>query len=251
MLSTALKPPAEVTAFPPTVWPEAPRWANFRDAVQFIPFGRYFVNSLIVTLFGTVGTVGSSFIIAYGLSRIRWPGRELVFYIVIASIFIYIQFPVNPVTMIPLFTLFASLGWTNTFLPLIVPTFFGNPFYIFLLRQFLMQIPFELSEAAKIDGANEFQVLRFIVLPLSLPAIAVASVLTSVTIWNDFLGPLIYLYDQNMYTLAVGLSFYQSTYEVQWQLLMAASTLVLLPELILFLLFQRAFIRGITIGSLK
>ncbi|MDZ7705506.1 MAG: carbohydrate ABC transporter permease [Trueperaceae bacterium] len=157
MLSTALKPPAEVTAFPPTVWPESPRWANFRDAVQFIPFGRYFVNSLIVTVFGTVGTVGSSFIIAYGLSRIRWPGRELVFYIVIASIFIYIQFPVNPITMIPLFTLFASLGWTNTFLPLIVPTFFGNPFYIFLLRQFLMQIPSSCPKPPRSTALTSFR----------------------------------------------------------------------------------------------
>lgn len=245
MVSTALKPDSEITAFPPTLIPQNPRPQNFVDAVRFIPFGRYFVNSLIITTFSALGTACSSFIIAYGLSRLRWVGRELVFYSVVASIVLFVEFPVNPVTMIPLFRLFAELGWVNTFLPLIVPSFFGNPFFIFLLRQFLLRIPFSLSDAAKLDGASEWQILWRIMLPLCRPALAIVAVLAAVRSWNDFLGPLIYLQDESLYTLAVGLSFYQSTYSVEWQLLMAASTLMLVPELVLFLLFQRAFMRGL------
>lgn len=245
MVSTALKPDSEITAFPPTLIPQNPRPQNFVDAVRFIAFGRYFVNSLIITTLSALGTACSSFIIAYGLSRVRWVGRELVFYSVVTSIVLFVEFPVNPVTMIPLFRLFAELGWVNTFLPLIVPSFFGNPFFIFLLRQFLLRIPFSLSDAAKLDGASEWQILWRIMVPLCRPALAIVAVLAAVRSWNDFLGPLIYLQDESLYTLAVGLSFYQSTYSVEWQLLMAASTLMLVPELVLFLLFQRAFMRGL------
>jgi multiple sugar transport system permease protein len=250
MVATALKTNQELTAFPPTLIPEAPKWGNFVDAVNYIPFGRYFVNTVVITLFSALGAVFSSLVVAYGFSHIDWRGRDFLFYVVIASIFI----PV-PVTIVPLFILFAKLEWINTFLPLIVPMWFGalfpGPLYIFLLRQYLLQIPRELTDAARIDGAGEWQVLRHIVLPLARPALAVVAIFASVYAWNDFLPPLIYLQDEDKYTLAIGLQFYRSFYDVEFNLLMAASTLVVLPLVVLFLIFQKQFIEGATLGSVK
>jgi multiple sugar transport system permease protein len=250
MVVTALKGNEELTAFPPTLLPETPRWGNFIDAVNYIPFGRYFWNTILITLFSTLGAVFSSLVVAYGFSHIDWRGRDFLFYVVIASIFI----PV-PVTIVPLFILFAKLEWVNTFLPLIVPMWFGalfpGPLYIFLLRQYLKQIPRELTDAARIDGAGEWQVLRYIVLPLARPALAVVAIFAAVYAWNDFLPPLIYLQDEDKYTLAIGLQFYRSFYDVEFNLLMAASTLVVLPLVILFLIFQKQFVEGATLGSFK
>jgi multiple sugar transport system permease protein len=250
MVITALKGNEELTAFPPTLLPETPRWGNFVDAVNYIPFGRYFVNTVVITLLSALGAVFSSLVVAYGFSHIDWRGRDFLFYVVVASIFI----PV-PVTIVPLFILFAKLEWVNTFLPLIVPMWFGalfpGPLYIFLLRQYLKQIPRELTDAARIDGAGEWQVLRYIVLPISRPALAVVAIFAAVYAWNDFLPPLIYLQDEDKYTLAIGLQFYRSFYDVEFNLLMAASTLVVLPLVILFLIFQRQFVEGATLGSLK
>jgi multiple sugar transport system permease protein len=250
MVVTALKGNEELTAFPPTLIPEAPQWHNFVDAVEFIPFGRYFVNTVIITAFSVLGAVLSSLVVAYGFSHIEWRGRDFLFYVVVASIFI----PV-PVTIVPLFILFAKLDWIDTYLPLIVPMWFGalfpGPLYIFLLRQYLMQIPRELTDAARVDGAREWQVLRYIVLPLARPALAVVAIFAAVYAWNDFLPPLIYLQDESKYTLAIGLQFYRSFYDVEFNLLMAASTLVILPLVVLFLVFQRQFIEGATAGGLK
>jgi multiple sugar transport system permease protein len=250
MVVTALKGNQELTAFPPTLIPEDALWSNFVDAVEFIPFGRYFLNTVLVTVFSALGAVVSSLVVAYGFSHIEWRGRDFLFYVVVASIFI----PV-PVTIVPLFILFAKLDWINTYLPLIVPMWFGalfpGPLYIFLLRQYLMQIPRELTDAARVDGAREWQVLRHIVLPLARPALAVVAIFAAVYAWNDFLPPLIYLQDDSKYTLAIGLQFYRSFYDVEFNLLMAASTLVILPLVVLFLLFQKQFIEGATAGSLK
>ena len=250
MVVTALKGNQELTTFPPTLIPESPQWSNFPDAVNFIPFGRYFVNTVLITAFSMLGAVFSSLLVAYGFSHVEWRGRDFMFYVVVASIFIPI-----PVTIVPLFIFFAQLGWINTFLPLIVPMWFGalfpGPLYIFLLRQYLMQIPRELTDAARVDGAREWQVLRHIVLPLARPALAVVAIFSAVYAWNDFLPPLIYLQDESKYTLAIGLQFYRSFYDVEFNLLMAASTLVILPLVVLFLVFQRQFIEGTTAGSLK
>jgi multiple sugar transport system permease protein len=250
MVVTALKTNQELTAFPPTLLPEAPKWGNFVDAVNYIPFGRYFVNTVVITLFSALGAVVSSLVVAYGFSHIDWRGRDFLFYVVVASIFI----PV-PVTIVPLFILFAKLEWINTFLPLIVPMWFGalfpGPLYIFLLRQYLLQIPRELTDAARIDGAGEWQVLRHVILPLARPALAVVAIFAAVYAWNDFLPPLIYLQDEDKYTLAIGLQFYRSFYDVEFNLLMAASTLVVLPLVMVFLIFQKQFIEGATVGSLK
>jgi multiple sugar transport system permease protein len=249
MLVTATKSDQELAAFPPTLWPLNPAWQNFQRATLTFPFLPYLSNTVFYAALTMVGSLLSNFVIAYGFSRIKWPGRDLLFYPVIASIFIFVQFPVNPITMVPLFSLFAQFGLVNTYLPLVLPTFFGNPFFIFLLRQFMLQIPADLSEAARIDGANEWQIMCRIILPLTRPALIVVALLAGVNAWNDFLGPLIYLQSDKLYTLSLGLQFFKTMHGIQFNLLMAASCLVVLPILAVFLFFQRFFIEGITLGS--
>jgi multiple sugar transport system permease protein len=249
MLVTALKSDRELATFPPTLWPHEIVWQNFDQATRTFPFLSYLQNTIFYAGLTVLGSVLSNFVIAYGFSRIKWTGRDLLFYPVIASIFIFIQFPVNPITMVPMFSFFARLGLVNSFLPLILPTFFGNPFFIFLLRQFMLQIPADISEAARIDGANEFQIMYRIILPLARPALVVVGLLAGVNAWNDFLGPLIYLQNDKLYTLSLGLTFFKTMHGIQFNLLMAASCLVVLPVIVVFLFFQRFFIEGISLGG--
>jgi len=246
MFVTALKTTPELSVFPPTFWPTNVQWGNFWAAVNYIPFGIYFWNSLIISLTEVIGAVLSNMLVAYGFSCIDWPGRDKVFYLVIATLFLPF-----PVAMIPLFDMFATLKWVDSALPLVVPTFFASAFNVFLLRQFLLQIPRELTEAARIDGASELQILWRIIFPLSLPAIGVISIFTAVGSWKDFMGPLIYIQNDFYRTLSVGLQFFRSTHDIQFNLLMAASFLTVLPLIVLFLIFQRFFIRGMTIGSIR
>jgi len=246
MVVTSLKSNDELRTTPPTLLPRDWQWSNFADAVNYIPFNQYLLNTLIITGLTMLGAVISNPIVAYGFSRVEWPGRDMVFYIVLATVFIPF-----PVLIVALFDIFAKLGWINTFLPLVVPAFFGNAFWIFLMRQFLMQIPQEISDAAKLDGATEIQVAYQIVLPLAKPAIAVIAIFAAISAWNDFLGPLLYLQDESKYTLSIGLTFFRSQHDVQFNLLMAASALVVLPVIVIFLAFQRSFIDGLTVGSIK
>jgi multiple sugar transport system permease protein len=246
MLITSLKDNTQLGTFPPTFWPHPIDWHNYVDAVNYIPFLRFFLNSLILTAGATIGAVVSNSLIAYGFSRIQWKGREVLFYVAIATVFIPF-----PVTLVALFDIFAKLHWINTFRPLIVPTFFGQAFYMFLIRQFLMGIPKELSDAARIDGANEFSTFRLVILPLMKPALAVVAIFAAVNAWNDFLTPLIYLSEESRYPLAIGLQFFKAEHTVSFALLMAASTLVVLPVVVLFLFFQRFFIEGVTVGAIK
>ncbi len=246
MFATALKTDLELAQFPPSLFPREPQWSNFREAVNYIPFFTFLRNTLIITALTILGAVLSNPLIAYGFSRIKWIGRDKVFLLVMATVFIPF-----PVVIIALFDIFAKLRWIDTFLPLVVPMFFGNAFWIFLMRQFLLQIPLDISDAARIDGANEFQVFSQVVLPLTLPAVGVIAIFAALNAWNDFIGPLIYLHSENKYTLAIGLTFFRSQYDVQFNLLMAASTLIVLPVIVIFLTFQRAFLDGITLGSVK
>jgi len=255
MVVSALKSVEEGAAFPPTLIPQAWRWQNFVDAINYIPFGLYAVNSLIITVGATIGAVLSNTLIAYGFSRIQWPGRNILFYVCIATIFL--PYPVVLVALFDIFSKLPSFGiqgsssWVNTFLPLIVPAFFGNPFYIFLMRQFMMGIPKELSDAARVDGASELQTFWNVVLPLTKPAVTVIGILAAVAAWNEFLLPLLYLQENEKYPLAIGLAFFTSQHDVAYNLLMAASTLIVLPVVVIFILAQRFFIEGITVGGVK
>jgi multiple sugar transport system permease protein len=255
MVVSALKSTQELTKFPPTLIPGALVWQNFVDAVNYIPFGLYTLNSLIITVGITIGAVLSNTVVAYGFSRIQWPGRNAMFYICIATLFL--PYPVILVALFDIFGRLPSFGlqgaksWVDTFLPLIVPAFFGNPFYIFLMRQFMLGIPRELSDAARVDGASEIQTFWKVIMPLTKPAIVVVAIFAAVAAWNEFLLPLLYLQENSKYPLAVGLAFYTSQHDVAYNLLMAAATLVVLPVVVIFLLAQRFFVEGITVGGVK
>jgi multiple sugar transport system permease protein len=246
MANSALKNVNELSAIPPTLYPHVPAWENFVRAVTYIPFGTFLLNSVILTGGVTIGAAISNPIIAYGFSRIQWPGRDFVFGIVLATIFLPF-----PVLIVALFDIFAKLHWIDTFLPIIVPAFFGNPFFIFLMRQFFLGLPNEISEQARIDGANEFQVFLHIILPLAKPAIAVVVIFAAVQAWGEFLTPLLFLQDESKYPLSIGLQFYRQEHDVAYNLLMAASSLIVLPIVALFLAFQRFFIQGVTVGAIK
>ncbi|HMQ51137.1 MAG TPA: carbohydrate ABC transporter permease [Anaerolineae bacterium] len=246
MVSSSLKPNYEIMAVPPTLWPSELRWSNYVEALTYVPFDRYALNTMIIAVVTIIGHLFSCTLIAYGFARLRAPGRDALFVVVLATMMLP-----YPVTMVPLYMLFNALGWINTFLPLTVPAFFGSPFYIFLLRQFFLTLPRELEDAAHIDGANLPQILWHVILPLSLPALATVSIFTFQTAWNDFLPPLIYLHDQRLYTVSLGLNFFRSTYDINWAYLMAASLVTMLPVVIVFFLAQRLFIEGITFSGIK
>ena len=245
MFVTALKSNTELALTPPTIVPQNWAWDNFVKAFQTIPFATYFLNSVLITTLSVIGAVVSNLIVAYGFACIEWPGRNLVFYLVLATIFIPF-----PLAIIPQFDMFARLHWINTYLPLVVPSFFGSAFYIFLLRQFLLQVPHDLLDAARMDGASEWRIMWQIVAPMAYPALATVAIFATIGAWNDFMGPLIYLQDDVMQTLSVGLQAFRSTHDIQFNLLMAASIMVILPLVILFFAFQRFFIHGVTLGSM-
>jgi len=246
MVVTALKSNTELALTPPTIIPQNWAWDNFVKAFETIPFATYFLNSVLITALSVIGAVLSNLIVAYGFACIEWPGRDLVFYLVLATIFIPF-----PLAIIPQFDMFARLHWINTYLPLVVPSFFGSAFYTFLLRQFLLQVPRDLLDAARMDGASEWRIMWQIVAPMARPAIAAVAIFATISAWNDFMGPLIYLQDDTLQTLSVGLQAFRSTHDIQFNLLMAASIMVILPLVILFFAFQRFFIHGVTLGSIR
>lgn len=246
MIASSLKPEYDVFARPPIWWPNPPRWQNYVEALTKLPFQRYALNTLIIAVFSVVGYTLSCTVVAYGFARLRAPGKDTLFVLMLATLMLP-----YPVVMIPQYVIFSELDLVNTFWPLILPAFLGSPFYIFLLRQFFLQIPPELEDAAHIDGANLGQILWHIMLPLARPAMATVAIFSFQFAWNDFLAPLIYLQDQSKYTLMLGLSFFRSSFQVNWAYLMAASLTVALPVIILFFIAQREFIEGITLGGVK
>lgn len=246
MISSSLKPNYQIFAVPPQWIPNPPQWDNYSKALTTLPFDRYMVNTAIITALTIVGHVVSCTLIAYAFARLRAPGRDVLFLVVLATMMLP-----YPVTMVPLYVLFKQLGWINTFLPLTVPAFFGSAFYIFLLRQFFLTIPPDFEDAAIIDGANTLQILWRVILPLSMPAVATVAIFTFQAAWNDFMAPLIYLQKPELYTVTLGLQFFRSTYTTNWAYLMAASLVTSLPVIVVFFLAQRYFIEGITLSGVK
>ncbi|MCL4543368.1 MAG: carbohydrate ABC transporter permease [Chloroflexi bacterium] len=246
MVATSLKTPPQQIAVPPIWIPHSLVWQNYPKALTAYPYADYLRNTLTICILNVIGTVVSSSLVAYGFSRIRWPGRNAVFILVLATLMLPYQ-----VTMIPLFLIFRGIGWVNTFRPLIVPSFFGNAFFIFLLRQFFMLQPAELSDAARIDGCTEFGIFYRIILPLARPALATVALFQFMNSWNDFLGPLIYLNSQRKFTLALGLQQFVSAYGSSWGQMMAAAATFTVPMILLFFFTQRTFIQGIALTGLK
>ncbi|GAC1436152.1 MAG: carbohydrate ABC transporter permease [Chloroflexota bacterium] len=236
----------EIFRFPPTILPETWALYNYADAFHYIPFLLYTYNTVLIAGLNVVGTLGSCALAAYAFSRVQWHGRGFVFLLVLSTMLLP-----YPVTLIPLYVIFKNLGWVGTFAPLTVPAFFGNAFYIFLLRQFFLTLPREYDQAALVDGASHMRIFWRIIMPLARPALAVVALLTFLGSWTDFFGPLIYLTDPSTFTLSLGMLQYQSLHAVHWGQLMAASVMFMLPVIILFLVAQRTFVQGITMTGLK
>lgn len=246
MFSTALKTQNQTFAIPPEWIPTPAKWGNFSEVFDEVPFARFYANTLFLVAANIVGHLLSVTLVAYGFARLRFPGRNILFLVMLSTLMIPYQ-----VTLVPRFIMFAKLGLINTYWPLILPAFTGSPFLIFLVRQYMMSIPFDLDEAAYIDGASRFDVFWRIILPLTRPALMLVIVFTFIDVWNDFLQPLIYLNDPNMFTVSLGLSFFQGARETNWNLLMAGSVLAMIPPLILFFFAQKQLIGGISIEGLK
>lgn len=246
MVTTALKQSDQVFAIPIVWWPKPIEFDNFVKAWRSAPFGIFFKNTLIVTCTSVIGTVLASAFTAYGFARVKFPGRDLLFVFMLATMMI----PAD-VTRIPLYIIFRRLGWINTLKPLIIPSLFGGAFYIFLLRQFFLTIPASLEEAAYIDGCSSFLIFWKIFLPLSKPGLLTVAIYSFLAHWNEFIGPLIYLNSEKKYTISIGLRYFLYEQGGYYNLLMAASTMALLPCLILFILTQKYFIKGIVLTGLK
>jgi ABC-type glycerol-3-phosphate transport system permease component len=246
MVITSLKTTPEVFQIPPAWWPAQLQWSNYPDALAVFPFLRYAANTLRIAGPVAIGTTLSSAVVAYGFSRLRWPGRDQVFYLVLATLMIPTW-----VTLVPLYILFNDIGWVNTTRPLVVPGFFGDAFSIFLLRQFFLRQPQDLVDAARVDGASHLRVFIQIILPLSRPALAVVGLFSFINAWTDFFNPLIYLSNPDKYTLQLGLFNFFAQHFVNWPGFMAASVVVLAPIAILFFFTQKTFIEGITFTGLR
>ena len=246
MLSTSLKSDQQIYVYPPVCIPNPIQRSNYPDAVTYISFFLYMRITLIIAVGANTGALISCSLVAYSLARIPWPGRNFLFFLTVATLMLPFQ-----VTLIPLFIVFKNFGWVGDFRPLIIPHFFGGALYIFLLRQFFMTIPMELSEAARMDGASELRIYWSIILPLAKTALATVAIFEFIARWRDYLGPLIYLNDQNLYTLSLGIYEYRSQYGSEWAMLMAASVLITLPIILLFFFLQKTFVQGIALTGIK
>lgn len=246
MVSTSFSTSESIFTVPPSLWPKAWTLQNFAAVFAEMPFWRYLANTLLIAALSVIGTLVSSPLVAYSLAKIGWRGQRPLLLIVMASMMLPPQ-----VTLIPLFLLWSHLGMTGTYVPLVVPMFFGTPFLIFMIRQFMLSIPNELLDAARVDGASELRIYVSIVIPLAKPALVTTVIFQFVWAWTDFLNPLIYLNDQSTYTLSIGLYSFFGEHLVEWGPLMAASVLFTIPALVIFVLFQRYFVGGIKAGALR
>ena len=246
MILTSLKSIVQIETMPTKLWPDPVQWRNYVDAFTVQPMGRYFLNSTIVTVLNVLGAVFSCTLAGWGFSRPHFWGRDVLFFLLLSVMMIPGQ-----VTMIPLYLLYSNLGWIDTYLPLTVPAYFGNAFFVFLVRQFFLTLPKELTEAAVIDGCSQFGTFRRIAIPLIKPAVVTVTLFTFMNVWNDFFSPLLYLNSVRKFTVALGLTAYQAEGFTHWEYLMAASTVAISPVLIVFLFFQRYFVEGLATTGLK
>ena len=244
MLSTSLKLPPDIFTYPPVWIPNPIAWQNYVKTVTVMPFGRFYLNSLIVTTGVTLLQLLTSSLAAFAFARMRFPGRNALFLLYLATLMIPFQ-----VTMIPNFILVRTLGWYDTYQALILPPAF-SAFSTFLLRQYFLGIPRDLDEAARIDGATSLRIWWQVIMPLAGPAIAALATFVSLNSWNDFLWPLIITNSPAMRTLPVGLSTFQGQYKTDWNLLMAGSVIAMVPVLLVYIIGQRWFIKGITLSGL-
>jgi len=247
IVSSSLKKPEEVFQEDAQLIPGEIVWSNYTRAFETMPVLLYSRNTVLITFLCIVGYLTSGSMVAFAFARLRWPGRDVCFVLLLATMMLPPQ-----VTIVPLFVIFRHLGWIDTYYPLIVPSYLtGWPFFIFLLRQFFLSIPVDLGDAAKVDGASHFQVYSRIVLPLSKPALAVVAVFAFLLHWNDFFGPLIFLTQESKFTLALGLAVFSGNHPNEWGILMAVSILMLIPTVVVFFFCQRYFVEGITLTGLK
>ena len=246
MVTTALKTNADAFQLPVRLFPREIIWNNFPEAMAKIPYVRYMMNTIFITLLSVVGQMVATPLVAYSLAKIKWKGAPIISALIMGTMMI----PYT-VTMIPLYKIWSRLGFTNTYVPLILPTFFGSPFYIIIMRQFFAGLPNSLMEAAKIDGAGEFKRYIAIALPLSRPALTTVGIYAFINAWSDYLAPLIYINKTEKLTLSLGLQGFLNQYSVDWTHLMAAATIFVIPVVIFFLFFQRNFVEGIATSGIK
>lgn len=247
LVSSSFKSQNQIFQYPPEWIPNPFQPENYVKALTYKPFHIYFRNTMIIVTANVVAVVLSSSFCAYGFARIRFPGRDFWFGVVIATLFLP-----TAILIVPNFLIFARLGWIDTFLPLTVPLFFGGgAFNIFLLRQFFRTIPEELADAARLDGCSEFGVYWRVMMPLAKPALITVSIFTFLNAWNDLLGPITYLRSTENFTIAMGLASFRSQTDISWDLQLAASTAMTIPVIILFFFAQRYFIQGIVMTGLK
>ncbi len=248
LISSSFKAPNKIYVFPPQLIPDPFRWQNYTEVFEAVPVLRYARNTIIITVFSTIGTVISTILAGYAFARLRFKGRDLVFSIMLATLMLpYV------VTMIPIYVMFSKLGWVNTLLPLIVPSFFGDAFFIFLLRQFFRTIPMELEDAARIDGASRLRILFQLMVPLARPAVIVVTIQSVLDNWNAFMQPLIFLTKRSVWTLALGLNSLQrfETGRDWTHYLMVLGVFMVVPVIILYFIAQREFIQGIVLTGMK
>lgn len=245
MLFSTFKTSAEAIAYPPSLFPKEWQWENYAKAWDAQPFGKYLLNSVIVTVLNTLGTVLSCSLVAYGFARYNFKGKNILFMILLSTMMI----PWD-VTMIPQYMEFKAFGWINTLLPLIVPSFFGSAYYIFLMRQFLLGVPKEYEEAARIDGCNDLQIWWKVYMLIMRPCLILVGVLNMITVWNDYLGPLIFLQDRSKYTLALGLASFKGVHQTQIIPMLCITVVMIIPPVVAFLSGQKYIVEG-TSGSIK
>ncbi|MFN8440144.1 MAG: carbohydrate ABC transporter permease [Caldilineaceae bacterium] len=247
LLTSSLKAPSKIYVLPPQWIPSPIQWQNYPTAVTSIPYWDYALNTLTITVGAMLGTIITSSMAGFAYGRLRWPGRDFLFTCMLSTL----MMP-NVVLMIPTYILYKYLGWLDSFLPLTVPYWFGGgAFNIFLMRQFMMTIPKDLDDAARVDGANAFTIYTRLLLPLCRPALAIVAIFSFIYHWNDFMGPLIYLTNPDLRTLSLGLNYFKDMFRVKTELIMAGSTIMITPIILLFLLAQQYFVQGIALTGLK